>query len=222
MIDLRTSEFTSIVPENLSSQTEVQAIAYALGRQIEAICGYADHARIYAAMPLISEEALDLLAEELRTPAYDESYSVPVKRELVEGTLQFYMTIGTPYAVNKVIAAIFDNGRIQEWFEYGGDPYHYKMVIDVTEQGIEHGKHTIMVERVRRCKNLRSWLDGIEYEAHSNGVMNAFGGHEIHREMNVWPLLTTRLDSDGTAKTSAGSEYAYSQEIYPNEQEVTL
>ena len=105
MINLQASDFTSILPENLASQTEVQAIAYALGRQITSICAYADSARVYAAVSQIPENVLDVLAAELRTPAYDENYSISVKRTLVEGTLTFYMKMGTPYAVNKIIIA---------------------------------------------------------------------------------------------------------------------
>jgi hypothetical protein len=71
MIDLRGSRFTDILPENLSSQLETQAFAYALGRQVERLCAWADRTRVYAAVSELSEEILDVLALELRTPAYD-------------------------------------------------------------------------------------------------------------------------------------------------------
>ena len=38
MIKLSGSRFTDIMPENLASQAEVQAIAYAVGRQVEKLC----------------------------------------------------------------------------------------------------------------------------------------------------------------------------------------
>ena len=50
MIDLRGSRFTDIMPENLASQLETQAFAYALGRQVEKLCINADRVRIYAAV----------------------------------------------------------------------------------------------------------------------------------------------------------------------------
>ena len=40
MIKLSGSRFTDIMPENLASQVEVQAIAYAVGRQVEKLCAY--------------------------------------------------------------------------------------------------------------------------------------------------------------------------------------
>ena len=58
------------MPENLASQLETQAFAYALGRQIEKLCAYADGVHIYAAVASMPEKILDVLAVELRTPAY--------------------------------------------------------------------------------------------------------------------------------------------------------
>ena len=45
MIKLNGSRFTAATPENLKTQPEVQAIAYAVGRQIEKLLAYADGAR---------------------------------------------------------------------------------------------------------------------------------------------------------------------------------
>ena len=63
MIKLSGSRFTDIMPENLAEQPEIQALAYAVGRQVEKLLAYADGARTYAAIYAVPEKALDLLAE---------------------------------------------------------------------------------------------------------------------------------------------------------------
>lgn len=55
MIKLSGSRFTDIMPENLASQVETQAFAYAVGRQIEKLCAYSDAARTYAAIATMPE-----------------------------------------------------------------------------------------------------------------------------------------------------------------------
>lgn len=159
MINLKASDFTSILPTNLASQTEVQAIAYALGRQITTVCAYADSARVYAALSQVPENVLDVLAAELRTPAYDENYSITVKRTLVEGTLTFYMKMGTPYAVNRIIEAIFETGYIKEWFDYGGEPYHFKAY--TTNPAITQDDVAEFTRVLSTVKRLSAWLDEI-------------------------------------------------------------
>lgn len=173
MIDLRSSNFTSILPENIASQKEVQAIAYALGRQITSICAYADNARVYAAVSQIPENVLDVLAAELRTPAYDENYSISVKRTLVEGTLTFYMKMGTPYAVNRIIEAIFETGYIKEWYDYDGEPYHFKAY--TTNPAITQDDVAEFTRVLTTVKRLSAWLDEIILDL-STEAMNFYIG----------------------------------------------
>ena len=132
MINLQGSRFTDIMPENLASQLETQAFAYALGRQVEKLCINADRVRIYAAVDDMPEHILDVLAVELRTPAYNQSFPIEVKRELVKETIPFYTKLGTPAAVNKMINAVFGGGNMEEWFNYGGDPHHFRSVVNIT------------------------------------------------------------------------------------------
>ena len=160
MIKLSGSRFTDIMPENLASQVETKAFAYAVGRQIEKLCAYSDAARTYAAIATMPELLLDYMAVELRTPSYDENYSLKTKRALIQGSLLFYTQMGTPAAVNRIIETIFETGYIEEWYEYDGDPHHFRAYVG---DGGEVGPGEL--EEFRRVlssvKRLSSWLDDI-------------------------------------------------------------
>ena len=160
MIKLSGSRFTDIMPENLASQVETKAFAYAVGRQIEKLCAYSDAARTYAAIATMPEWLLDYMAVELRTPSYDENYSLKTKRALIRGSLLFYTQMGTPAAVNRIIETIFETGYIEEWYEYDGDPHHFRAYVG---DGGEVGPGEL--EEFRRVlssvKRLSSWLDDI-------------------------------------------------------------
>ena len=160
MIKLSGSRFTDIMPDNLASQVETQAFAYAVGRQIEKLCAYSDAARTYAAIATMPEWLLDYMAVELRTPSYDENYSLKTKRALIQGSLLFYTQMGTPAAVNRIIETIFETGYIEEWYEYDGDPHHFRAYVG---DGGEVGPGEL--EEFRRVlssvKRLSSWLDDI-------------------------------------------------------------
>ena len=150
MIKLSGSRFTDIMPENLAEQTEIQALAYAVGRQVEKLLAYADGARTYAAIYAVPEKVLDLLAVELRTPSYDENFSIKVKRTLIAESLLFYAQMGTPAAVNRIIETIFQAGHISEWWEYGGKPYHFKAYTTnpaITSDDVEEFKRVLDEKR---------------------------------------------------------------------------
>ena len=160
MIKLSGSRFTDIMPDNLASQVETQAFAYAVGRQIEKLCAYSDAARTYAAIATMPEWLLDYMAVELRTPSYDENYSLKTKRALIQGSLLFYTQMGTPAAVNRIIETIFETGYIEEWYEYDGDPHHFRAYVgdggEVGPGGLEEFRRVLS-----SVKRLSSWLDDI-------------------------------------------------------------
>ena len=159
MIKLSGSRFTDIMPENLAEQTEIQALAYAVGRQVEKLLAYADGARTYAAIYAVPEKVLDLLAVELRTPYYDENFSLPTKRALIQETILFYTQMGTPAATEKIVSSIFGRGYIKEWFEYNGEPHHFRVIVENMEAVEKLLGEFLNV--LRAVKRLSSWLDSV-------------------------------------------------------------
>lgn len=161
MIKLNGSRFTDILPENLAGQVEVRAFAYAVGRQVEKLCAYADGTRIYAALATMPEKTLDYMAVELRTPAYNEKFSLGVKRALIESTLTFYLRMGTPTACNKIIETIFGTGYIEEWYSYGGEPHHFRAYVGQDGGPIDPGDLAEFRRVLGSVKRLSSWLDDV-------------------------------------------------------------
>lgn len=160
MIKLSGSRFTQIMPENLAGQVETQAFAYAVGRQVEKLCAYSDAARTYAAIETMPEWLLDYMAVELRTPSYDENYSIKTKRTLIKGSLLFYTQMGTPAAVNRIIETIFETGYIEEWYEYDGEPHHFRAYVGDGGE-VEPGELEEFRRVLSSVKRLSSWLDDI-------------------------------------------------------------
>lgn len=192
MIKLNGSRFTAAMPEALKEQPEIQAIAYAVGRQIEKLCAYADGARTYAAIQSMPEQVLDLLAVELRTPAYAANYPIKVKQTLIEGSLLFYTQMGTPAAVEKLVEVIFGSGYISEWWEYGGKPHHFRVVSANITQVVEGlGAFT---EILRGAKRLSSWLDSITITAQREQILYTGISVRIGRRTSVNCEIPAELD----------------------------
>lgn len=159
MTELKDSRFTELLPSDLKNDTETQAFAYAVSRQVQQIIRFADAACIYIAIDSVPEPVLDLLAVELRTPVYKQTYSVAIKRALVKESLIFYDQMGTPAAVNRIIEAVFGVGYIKEWWECGLHPHHFKAYTTnpaVTAANVQEFK-----EVLNSVKRLSSWLDEV-------------------------------------------------------------
>ena len=129
MTELRDGQITDLLSNSMKHNPETIAMGYAILQEKRRIMEMADKTRLMSAIEPLDERTLDYLAVELRTPSYDDSFPIETKRELIAGTLPFYATLGTPAAVDWIIRAIFGSGHIEEWFEYDGDPHHFRAFV---------------------------------------------------------------------------------------------
>lgn len=160
MIKLRDAAIADGLPDVVAKEAWCIALGYAVQRQMRKILYYADLAHTYSAIDLLSDGLLDILAAELRTPQYLESYPVETKRNMVKGTLAYYATAGTKAALEAVCRDIFGSAEALEWYEYGGKPGYFRIQTDNPNTTDENVRDFIKV--AEGVKRLSAWLDGIE------------------------------------------------------------
>ena len=160
MVSYFDGQITDILPENIAKKPEVQALSYALQQGCRLLYKYSQRLYIYSDLDVQPEEVIDLMAAELRTQYYGVGLDIEKKKQLVRNTLTWYMTAGTPAAIEGLLSTVFGWGRIEEWFEYNGRPFYFRPVI-----GIEAGQEevNIFLKYLKLVKNARSWLDAIVY-----------------------------------------------------------
>lgn len=162
MTDLYDGQITDLLNNGFRYNPETIAVGYAVREEKRRIMALAAKTRLMSAIDTLDERILDILAVELRTPAYQDSFPLDVKRTLVKGTLPFYAKLGTPSAVNWLIQTIFGAGHIEEWYDYEGDPHHFRAYVGsdgsaaITPENLQGFRR--MVASVKR---LSSWLDDI-------------------------------------------------------------
>lgn len=159
MIKLEDSQITHILPGAVKKTVEVQAMSHAINNAVRKLLDYSKMISVYAVTDNLPEKILDLLAVELRSQYYDENLDIEVKRAIVKSTLLWYRKAGTPAAVQELIATVFGIGEVTEWYEYGGEPYYFKITTNtvIEEDAIEKFEKII-----RNVKNARSHLEAIE------------------------------------------------------------
>lgn len=105
----------------------------------------------------LPENELDALAWELNTKWYSQDADIETKRRLIKESDHVYMKLGTRWAVEEVISAYYRNGIVQEWFEYGGEPFTFQVLVGAP---LDEAEYQRMVRIVGEVKNARSVLVG--------------------------------------------------------------
>ncbi|MDF2984875.1 MAG: phage tail protein [Eubacterium sp.] len=158
-----------VFPEILAKDENMLALASSISDELALRPDEIASLMLYSRIDELSEKLLDILAYDFKVDWWDYNYSLEEKRKTLKDSWNVHRTLGTKGAVEKAISAIYPDTKVEEWFTYGGDPYHFKLLLDATYEGVNPTKHKRVLDRVEYYKNLRSHLDNIEYVAFPAG-----------------------------------------------------
>lgn len=160
---LRKARIVDGLPRIVAGQKWVQAFSDALGPLHEKTIDFADGSQIYTALDSVSEAVLDTLAVNWKIDWYDPSYPVEKKRRIVKTALIVRRLMGTAYAVKLQADAVYPGSKVEEWFEYDGEPGCFRLYVDITDS-TPGNPATIMspIEMERRLVTSKRWSSHLE------------------------------------------------------------
>ena len=107
----------------------------------------------------LSDAELDEMAWELNIQWYDSTAPIETKRAVIRSSDRVYAKLGTRYAVEQIITDYFGSGEVREWYQYGGAPYHFKVLSD--NPGLVNDNLNLFLSLLRTVKRRSAWLDAI-------------------------------------------------------------
>lgn len=111
----------------------------------------------------LPEAILDLLAWQYHVEGYAAAASLPAKRAMIYASLLLHRRRGTPWAVRHGLETTLQvSAEVREWFEYGGEPYFFRVRLDVAGTPWDARSSQEAVRLIKDHKNVRSWLDLLE------------------------------------------------------------
>lgn len=182
MIKFSDSNLTDILPENMKHTPECIALGYALQQANRRFVNLTDRTSVFAVIDTLPESIIDVLAIELRTQYYDESFPLERKRELVKGTMSWYNKAGTVSAVQEMIDKVFSSGFVLEWYEIGGEPGTFQISTTtlITPELIAQFN-----EAIKNVKNVRSHLADIVTGNKATFTIRTAVGATVHKVVRL-------------------------------------
>ena len=145
------------LPPLLKNDPEMFALAQVIAKQLQGTIHQINQDIIYARIDELGEQILDVLAYDMHIDWYDDTAPIKDKRE----TIRVHKHLGTKYAVETALGAIYPGTKVSEWFEYDGKPFRFRLHINTTgiHDNLERQKRAL--NTLNYCKNVRSHLDVI-------------------------------------------------------------
>lgn len=173
-----------IMPPVLKSSKNFDAAGRSIADQLMKNAILSDDAAIYDNIDKLPEEILNIIAYDFSIGWYDYGYSIEEKRSIIKEAFKIFRSIGTKYAVETALRSIYPESHVREWYEYGGEPYHFK--IEISDSANDREKCNRVVQKVRYCKNARSVMDETVYTAGENiGTTVYCGAKVVGKSVNI-------------------------------------
>lgn len=159
-------DLSMFIPQFMREDKNAQALIYAIQQALIPIIQDIKHASIYARIDELEENVLDMLAEQFNIPEYNKTYAIGVKRSLIKNCMLIHHQRGTVSAVEKVVNDVFGNAKVEEWFDYDGEPYHFKVYTSnasASDEMLGEFERIISVSQ-----NVRSYLEAAIVELYQS------------------------------------------------------
>lgn len=146
-------------PYSLARDDDKEKLAESIAGDLTKTLSDAEKALIFPEIDTLPEELLDILAADFKIDWYDVESPVWYKRQTVKECILVHKYKGTKYAVETALHSMFMSAEVREWFEYNGEPYHFKVVV----YGHTSSNLKKLNSKLLYAKNLRSVLDDVRF-----------------------------------------------------------
>lgn len=172
MSNLTSSTLMSVYPEILNKDELFNALGRTAAEQIGEAFLAVGQGTIYTRVADLDEPLLDIMAQDFNIIWYDYNFDLATKRRVIAAAFSVYQTIGTKGAMERAICAIWPESKVIEWFDYSGDPYCFKVELDIAEGSVDV---SVIQKTIDLYKNVRSHLDEIVYRADEDQITVSTG-----------------------------------------------
>lgn len=208
---LNETEISKILPSSLQADKNVVYASKAATDSINKVTTETVNELIMSRIDELPEPVVNSLAWQLHVDTYSEDMDISQKRELVKNAIKDHKYKGTSWAVKSVVKVILGYAEVEEWWQYDGSPYHFRVngSAGIVVYGAQLEK---LVYAINRAKNVRSWLDGI-YFKRTIPVEKAVGIGMYNFKKITIGLPQIGAQSQSTPKTVGVGLYAFKKTV---------
>lgn len=185
-IDYQKLHLLKILPKNISADNNIQELSSVLDDELQKICKVVDNLNLIDKIDVLPEEIVNLLAWQWHVDYYDNTLPLQNKRRLVKESIRVHKTKGTAWAVENVVKSALGDSCVEEWYEYSGEPYHFRLTNITADIA---GPKTLeqLMRAIDSVKNVRSTLDEIIFKRENTGIQYIGGVLSQHTKVRANP-----------------------------------
>ena len=166
---------------------------------------------IYPAIDMLGSELINTLAIQMHCDFYDDTLPLAVRRNLVKNSIAWHRIKGTPAAVEQMIQTVYQTGVVEEWFDYGGEPFFFK--VNLGDSQITTQKIKNLIKMINASKNVRSWLEVLRFSKSIDIIRYLGCFADVHKKYEIIPGIVQGGDISSSIFIGGHNEIHHSAEV---------
>lgn len=181
------------LPDVLKQDEGMRALASAVADILSGRSKEIENILIYPCVDEMPEELLDILAYDFKVDWYNYDYPLQAKRELIKSSPYVHRHLGTKGAIMAAVTSVYPKSIVEEWFEYGGNPFCFRVIVDVGSPVIPIVDYDLY-KTIDLYKSFRSRLDGIMFRSKAHIQIGCKCGYIVYgtRVCGTFPSRATQ------------------------------
>ena len=166
---------------------------------------------IYPAIDMLGSELINTLAIQMHCDFYDDTLPLAVRRNLVKNSIAWHRIKGTPAAVEQMIQTVYQTGVVEEWFDYGGEPFFFK--VNLGDSQITTQKIKNLIKMINASKNVRSWLEVLRFSKSIDIIRYLGCFADVHKKYEIIPGIVQGGDISSSIFIGGHNEIHHSADV---------
>ena len=176
--NLKNTDYQLFFPENLQKYKNLKYLSLELEKQLKKeVISELSKLAIFKNLDLQPDEVLSELACQYMIDNWQENLDREIKIKLIKNAYWSHSKKGTKKAVEDCLKVLGYPINLQEWFEYNGNPYTYKVTI--FGESFQKTWITELIEKIEKYKNCRSVLELATIEFNQMNSQYILGNYKI-------------------------------------------
>lgn len=181
-MNLNNLDLRMFLPQFMLDDISSLGIIYAVENQLNYVIQNICKVQIYNNINKLDNQLLDELAYQFSVPEYNVDFALDIKRNIIKNCMATHRKRGTVKAVEDIIKNVFGNGYVEEWFDYEGQPFKFK--VHSSNASINDDMVGEFERILTATQNLRSKLETVIVEL--NQEMDLEIGFYLHSIENIY------------------------------------
>ncbi|MGF9821976.1 phage tail protein I [Brevibacillus agri] len=172
MVNATQIRLTQLLTPNLMADENIRNAASSIDAELQAIASATERLPFLSNLDSLNEQWLDELLWQFHVEGVEFAETPEEKRNLIRNSIDVHRTKGTRYAIERILEILSMQGVIQEWWEFEGDPFTFRIDVNIKSDRVITDEKLNLLERlVNEFKNTRSHLTKIGTNLTTKGTI---------------------------------------------------